>query len=45
MSCVGDIKEIADFIEADEFGLCAPPELPESVSKAGEEQKGCSKSK
>jgi len=24
LPCTGTIKEIADFIEADEFGLCAP---------------------
>ena len=27
----GSIKEIADSIEADEFGLCAPTEPPKSV--------------
>jgi hypothetical protein len=37
--CVGDIKDMADFIAADECGLCSPPEVPESVSKAREEQK------
>ncbi|KPJ53089.1 MAG: hypothetical protein AMS16_05635 [Planctomycetes bacterium DG_58] len=28
---VGSIAEIADFIEADDFGLCAPTELPEAM--------------
>lgn len=33
LPCTGSIEEIADSIEADEFGLCAPMELPASISK------------
>ena len=33
LPCTGDIKQIADFIEADEFGLCAPMEVPVSIAQ------------
>jgi len=36
LPCMGNIKEIADSIKADEFGLCAPTEPPASIHKINE---------
>jgi len=33
LPCTGSIEEIADLIEADDFGLCAPTEPPASIQQ------------
>ena len=34
LPCTGEIKDIANFIKEDEFGLCAPTEPPVSTAKS-----------